>query len=163
MEPQAYKIVSTRAREISVCSLLSRLIHSRAPFLGGMNGDVNSDLSTLAFNNGEQLEYFHSIIIRLQQEIIFSGETVSPTRLLFWYIKALSKSDKLKSFIAPNMTYLIIFLDNNGKSDVYTGVNINIIYHYLEIIGSPTTLTTSGQRSNNFVPFSSTNIDTSTI
>ena len=36
--------------------------------------------------NGEQLEYFHSKILILQQEIIFSGETLSPTRLLSHYI-----------------------------------------------------------------------------
>ena len=42
-----------------------------------MNGDVQSDLDTLAFNNGEQLEYFHGRILRLQQEIMISGEIVS--------------------------------------------------------------------------------------
>ena len=83
MAPQAYKVVSTHAHEISGWTILSRLIHSRAPHLGGMNGDVQSNLSTLAFKNGEQLEYFHSRILRLQQEIMLSGEIVSPTRLLF--------------------------------------------------------------------------------
>ena len=58
MVPQAYKIVSTHPHEISGETILSRLIHSRAPHLGGTNGDVQSDLSTLAFNNGEQLEDF---------------------------------------------------------------------------------------------------------
>ena len=57
-------------------------------------------------------------------------------------MKALSKSDKLKGFIAPNMADLITFLDNNGKYAVYTGGNTNGIYCYLEIIGAPTTLTT---------------------
>ena len=77
MEPQAYKVVSTHAHEISVCTILSRIPHSRAPHIGGMNGDVQSDLDTLAFNNGEQLEGFHSRILRLQQEIIISGENFS--------------------------------------------------------------------------------------
>ena len=63
MSPQAYKVVSTHSHEISLWTILSRLIHSRAPHLGGMNGDVQSDLATLAFNNGEQLEYFHSSIL----------------------------------------------------------------------------------------------------
>ena len=67
MKPQAYKFVRTRAHDISVCTLLSRLIHSRAPHLGGMSGDIQSDISTLAFKNGEQLKYFHSRILRLQQ------------------------------------------------------------------------------------------------
>ena len=31
------------------------------------NGDIQYGLSTLAFKNGEQIEYFNSIIIRLQQ------------------------------------------------------------------------------------------------
>ena len=79
-----------------------------------MNGDVQSDLATLAFKNGEQLEDFHSRILRLQQEIMLSGEIVSPTRLLLQYMKALTKSEKLKAFIAPKMTDLITFLDNNG-------------------------------------------------
>ena len=42
------------------------------------------------------------IVIRLQQEIILYGEIFSPTRLLFQYTKALSKSYKLKASIAPN-------------------------------------------------------------
>ena len=83
MAPQAYKVVSTHAHDISGWTILSRLLHSRAPHLGGMNGDVKSDLATLAFRNGEQLEYFHSRILRLQQEIMLSGEIVSPTRLIF--------------------------------------------------------------------------------
>ena len=94
-----------------------------------MNGDVQSDLDTLAFNNGEQLEDFHSRIIRLQQEIMLSGKKISSNRILFQYIKALSNSDKLRYFIAPKMTDPITFLDNNGKSAVYTGGYINGIYH----------------------------------
>ena len=73
METQAYKVVSTHAHEISVWNILSRLHHSRDPHHVVMNGDVQSDLATLAFNNGEQLEDFHSRILRLQQEIIISG------------------------------------------------------------------------------------------
>ena len=96
-----------------------------------MNGDVQSDISTLVFKNGEQHEDFHSRILRIQQEIILSGEIVSPNRLLFQYMKALSNSDKLRVFIAPKMTDLITFLDNNGKSAVYEGENIHGIYRYL--------------------------------
>ena len=59
-------------------------------------------------------------------------------------MKTLSKSDKIKAFIAPKMTELITLLDNNEKSAVYTGVNIHELYRYLEIIGDSTTLTTSG-------------------
>ena len=77
MAPQAYKIVSTHSHEISGWTILSRLLHSRAPHLGGMNGNVQSDIATLASRNGEQLEDFHSRILRLQQEIIISGENFS--------------------------------------------------------------------------------------
>ena len=59
------------------------------------------------------------------------------------------------------MTYLITFLENNGKSAVYTGGYIHGIYHYLEIIGDPTTLTTSGQLSHHFIPSYTINNDTS--
>ena len=85
-----------------------------------MNGDVQSDLATLELNIGEQLEDFHGIILRLQQEIVISGETISPTIIIFHYMKELSKSDKFNAFIAPNMTYLITFLDNNRKPAFYT-------------------------------------------
>ena len=119
-----------------------------------MNGDVQSDIPKLAFNNGEQLEDFHIRILRLQQEIMFSGEISSPTRLLFQYMKALSKSDKLRAFIAPKMTDLITFLDNNGKSSVYTGRDIHGIYRYLDIIRASTTLTTVGHRFHHFCPSS---------
>ena len=69
---QAYKVVSTHAHEISVHIFLSRLIHMRAPHLEVTNSDVHSDLSTLAFKNGEQFEDFHSRILRFQQEMILS-------------------------------------------------------------------------------------------
>ena len=73
MVPQAYNVFSTHAHEISVCTVLFRLLHSRAPQLWGMNGDVQSDLSTLDFKNGEKLKHFHIMILRLQQEIILYG------------------------------------------------------------------------------------------
>ena len=79
MAPQAYKIVSTHAHEISGWKILSRLLHPRAPHLGGMNGDDKSYIATLAFRNGEQLEDFYSRILRLQQEIMLYGENFSPT------------------------------------------------------------------------------------
>ena len=163
MAPQAYKVFSTHAHEISGWTILSRLLHSRAPHLGGMNGDVQSDLATLAFRNGEQLEDFHSRILRLQQEIMLSGEIFSPTRLLFQYMKAFSNSDKLRAFIAPKMTDIITFLDNSGKYAVYKGGDIHGIYSYLEIIGGPTTFTTSGKRSCRFSPSSSINNYTSSL
>ena len=94
---------------------------------------------------------------------MLSGEIFSPTRLLFNYMKALSKSDKLRTFIAPKMTDIIIFLDNNRKHDVYTGVHIHGIYCYLEMIGAQTTLTSSGQRSHHFVPLSCSNKDAATL
>ena len=86
---QACKVVRTYTHEISGWKIISRLLHSGATHLGGMNGDIQYDLATLAFNNGEQLEYFHRIILRLQQEIILFGETAYPNRLLFQYTKAL--------------------------------------------------------------------------
>ena len=78
-------------------------------------------------------------------------------------MKALSKSDKLKAFIVPNITDLNTFLDNNGKLDVYTGENVHGLYCYLDMIISLNTYTTSDQRSNNFGPSSSTNIYTATF
>ena len=125
--------------------------------------NVQSDIATLAFRNGEQLEDFHSRILRLQQEIMLSGEIVSPTRLLIQYMKALTNSEKLKPFIAPKMTDLITFIDKNGKSDVYDGGDIHGIYCYLEMIGSPTTLATSGHRSRHFSSLTSSNTYATTL
>ena len=78
-------------------------------------------------------------------------------------MKAFSNRDKLKEFIAPNMTYLITFPDNNVKSASYTRGNINGIYFYLEMIEFPITLTTSGQQSHHLVPLYSINNDTSSL
>ena len=78
-------------------------------------------------------------------------------------MKAFPKSQKLKAFIAPNMNDPIIFLDNNWKSAVYTGVNIHVLYHYLDNIVDQTTLTISGQLSHHFGPLSYTNIDIETL
>ena len=67
MSPHAYKVVSIHAHKILVWNILSILICLHAPHIVGMNGYVQSELSTLAFKNGEQLEDFHRIILRLQQ------------------------------------------------------------------------------------------------
>ena len=61
------------------------------------------------------------------------------------------------------MTDLITFLNNNKKSDVYTGGGIHVIYPYLEMIGAPTTFTTSDRRSRHFGPSSSRKNDAATI
>ena len=52
MTLQAYKVISTYAHEILRWTILSRIIHSHEPNLGGMNGDFQSNLATLAFKNG---------------------------------------------------------------------------------------------------------------
>ena len=61
------------------------------------------------------------------------------------------------------MTDIITFLDNKEKSAVYTGGKIHDIYHYLDMIGVPTTLTTSGQGFHHFVTSSSINNDTESL
>ena len=93
MAPQAYRVVSTHAHDISGWTIISILLHSLPPHLGGMKGDIQSDLATLALKNGGQLEDFHSRILRLQKEIMLSGENFSPTILLSQYMKELTKSE----------------------------------------------------------------------
>ena len=115
------------------------------------------------FKNREQLEYFHSRILIIQQEISLSGETVSNARPLSQFMKAFSKIDKIKAFIAPKMIYLITLLDNNRKSTVYKRVNIHVIYRYLEMIGDPTPLTTSDQLSHHLGPTSSIKNNTASL
>ena len=131
MTPQSYNVLNNPSYGILRWAIISRLLHSHAPHLVGMNGDVNSDLSILLFKNREQLEYFRSIILRPQKDIIFTGETLSLTRILLQYMNTFFNSDKLKSFIVPKMTDIIPFLDKNGKSDVYTGVNMHGLYCFL--------------------------------
>ena len=65
MAPQSYKVVSTHDHDISGWTTLYRLLNSRSPHLGGITGDVQSDLATLLFKNGEQLEDFQRRILRL--------------------------------------------------------------------------------------------------
>ena len=59
---------------------------------------------------------------------MLSGETVSPARLLFKYTKAFSNSDKLKVLIAPKITDITKFFDNNRKYAIYTGGDIDGTY-----------------------------------
>ena len=80
-------VVNYHAHEISGCTILSTTLHARDPHIGGMNGDVQYYLSVLEFKNGEQLEDFHSRIIRLQQEINLPRESLSPTMILLQYMK----------------------------------------------------------------------------
>ena len=60
MAPQAYKVVSTYSHEILGWTILSRIIHSCAPHLVVMNGDIKSDLATLEFNNEKKWKIFIS-------------------------------------------------------------------------------------------------------
>ena len=69
MLPQSYKVVATHAHEISGWKIISIIIHEWNPNLGGINGDIQSDLATLTFKNREQTQGFHIIIIKLQNEI----------------------------------------------------------------------------------------------
>ena len=85
------------------------------PHIRGMNGDIQSNLVNLKSKNGEQLEGFHSRIIRLQQEINLSGETVYHPILLIQYTKELSNINKAKALFGTNMRDLITFIDNNVK------------------------------------------------
>ena len=111
-----------------------------------------SRTQTAWYSITKKIEDFHSRTITFKQRINHSVETVSSTRLLFKYTILLSKIYKLKAFIAPKMTDFITFLDKNRKYAVYTGGNIHGLYFYLEIIETPTTLTTSGQQSHHFGP-----------
>ena len=94
---------------------------------------------------------------------MLSGEIVSPTILLLHYTKALTKSEKIRAFIAPKMTYLITFLDNNGKYAVYIGGDIHDIYRCIKMIEAPTILTTSVQHSPHFGISYSGNNDAATL
>ena len=67
MTPQEYMVINTHANEISGRKILSRIIHEHIPHIVGTNGDVQYDLATLELNNGEQVEDFCIIVIRLQQ------------------------------------------------------------------------------------------------
>ena len=46
-------------------------------------------------------------------------------------MNVLSNINKLKAFIAPKITELITFIDDNVKSSVYTGGVIRGLYRYL--------------------------------
>ena len=52
----------------------------------------------------------------------------------------LSKYDVLKALVTPNVTDIIIYIENHGKEVHYVGSDIHYIYCYLEMIGAPTTL-----------------------
>ena len=65
-------------------------------------------------------------------------------------MKVLTNCDGLKTFIAPNMTYLIAYPDHHGKEVWYYGSDIYDIYWYLKMILYPTALTYSGQNTHTF-------------
>ena len=54
-----------------------------------------------------------------------------------------SKCDVLKDFVAPKMTGFTALIEKHGKEVSYYASDINYIYSYLEMIGSPTNLTYS--------------------
>ena len=78
-------------------------------------------------------------------------------------MNALSKSDKLKAFIAPKMTDVITLIVTNENYAVYKGGNIHGIYSYLDMIVAPTTLTTLVQTSHHFGPLYSINNYTASL
>ena len=66
MATQDYKFLTTHAHEVLICTILYRLIHAKAPNIGVINSDINSDLATLKLNQGEQLEDSPTRIFRLE-------------------------------------------------------------------------------------------------
>ena len=89
--------------------------------------DFNRKLSSL--EKVSLLQYFSSSTWRYCQRAKELNNSLRPR----WQISSNSfttmdnllsaqYSDKLKAFIAPKSKYLITFLDNNGKSAVYTGL-----------------------------------------
>ena len=87
--PHTYKAVNTHAYKISGWKIIFILNHECAPQLGDMNGNLQSYLYTLEFNNGEQIEDFHSRNLGLEQEVKLSGQTTSTIRLLLQYTQEL--------------------------------------------------------------------------
>ena len=78
-------------------------------------------------------------------------------------MKVLSNSENLNPFIAPKMTDIITFLDNNGKLAIFAEVNIHGFYCCLEVIVSPITFATSVHHSFHSDPSYFTNNDTATL
>ena len=72
-------------------------------------------------------------------------------------------TESLLLLLRNTMTDIIVFLNNNSRASLYTGGNIHELYRYLEMIGSPKTLTTSGQRSHHFGPSSNINNDAASL
>ena len=138
---QSYKFITTHDHEISVCNILSILLQELPPCIEGINIYFQFELATLAFKQGEKLESFYIRILIPQKKVKISRWGLYPTIILFQYMQALSNSFKIKSFIVPNITYLITFPDKNLKSYVYTEGNIHGLYCYLYIIGDPNNLT----------------------
>ena len=66
MAHQDYKVVSIHVHEILGWTILSRPINFCAPYIGGIIGNVQSDLETLAFKNGVQVEYVCTITLIIQ-------------------------------------------------------------------------------------------------
>ena len=82
---------------------------------------------TPALNNREQnlnIFLYSRIIsdVKTGNYPLLEEKCIPPIRIISRYIEALLKyHTNSKSLIMPKMTYLITFLDNNGKSDIYTG------------------------------------------
>ena len=72
MATQSYNISITHAHEMLKRSILYRIIHVKAPYLGDINGDLKSEFSTLLFKQGKKLEGFHGRILRIQKDINLS-------------------------------------------------------------------------------------------
>ena len=77
-------------------------------------------------------------------------------RILLEYTKALFKCHGINNLIAPNMKYLITYVDKYDKEAFYYGSDIRNIYRYLGIIGSNTNLTYFSQNYHYFGPKTNT-------
>ena len=160
---QAYKIVSTNYHEISGWKIISRLIHWCAPHLGEMNNYVQSDLFILELKKRRT-----TWMILYQNSQTSTGNYTLCRNYISYKTYILVHEGMVKEiqnqriyFNQDERSHHIPW--QQQKTDLYTGVNIHGLYHYLEIIGSPMTLNTSGQCSCNFGPSYSIKNDTSTI
>ena len=67
MVPLACKVVSTYSHDVSVWTIIYRLLHVIEPHLGGINDDIQHELDTLKSNQGDKVEELHGRIIRLNK------------------------------------------------------------------------------------------------
>ena len=147
--PRAHQIIITHGHVDDGWDLLFILLSKLCPFLGGKTMDVASEITLLRLNNDDTIHTFFRCVQDIQTKLQYSRENIDQTRLIKFYLRAMSISKVhfplLQNFIAD----LNLHITTYGPNIAHPTMTCSTIYDYLISIEAPESFQTTHQSQNN--------------